>query len=380
MTGANAARLADRARALTTGWAARRHRLVGLAALRVVLGLAALEFYVTEYGSRRLLWGPEGYVPLDTFRETVPLWGTSLYAWSGSAAYFETVHHLGILAAAAFCVCGGRTLTLVHGLLLWSVQLRAGQALDHGHLLARFLLLFLPFATCDAYLSPWARGRRARLHARAGQLSWRTAAHNCAVFLMVFQICAVYFMGGLWKLLGPRWRDGTAFYYTVHSLESPPAVLMTGLAAVVWATVPLTYATVALEVAFPVLAASGHRFVRAATALGAALMHLSIIPLVGLLNFSLVMMAADCLIPRDADYRAAGLALRRFGTRVAGPPGPSGTMDPCPDARPRAVRARARLAVPRSRSSPAPAGSPPPTESAAGAATRGRQRRPRRSG
>lgn len=396
MSAVSAAHPAQRARALLTRCAARRHRLVGLAALRVVLGLAALEFYVTEYGNRRLLWGPEGYVPLDTFRETVPLWGTSLYGWGGSAAYFETVHHLGILAAVAFCVCGGRALTLVHGLFVWSVQLRGGHALDHGHVLARFLLLFLLFATCDAYLSPWARRRRARLRARAGQVSWRTAAHNCAVFLMVFQICVVYFMGGVWKLLGPRWRDGTAFYYVVHSLDSPPAALMTGLASVAWVTVLVTYATVGLEVAFPVLAASGHRFAREAAALGAALMHLGIVPLVGLLNFSLVMIAADCLVPRDSDYRATGLALRRFGRggaraapgsgarlgawAAAGPfrHAPSGTMEPCPDARPPAVPPRARLAVPRSRSRPAPAASPPSSPSAAGASTPERPPLPRR--
>lgn len=390
---APSSRFLDGLRALSV----RRHRLIGLAVLRVVLGLAALEFYLTEYARRGLLWGPDGYVPLTLFRDTVPLAATSAYAWNGSLLWFEAVHHLGVLVAAAFCVFGGRVLTVLHLLLLWSVHLRNGHLLDHGHLLTRLLLVFLAFTTCDAYLSPNARRRRARLRAGPGRAGAAAAAHNCAVFLMVFQICVVHFTGGLWKLLDPSWRDGTALYDAVSAaaLGAPP-----------WAAVLLSYGTVAAELAVPFAAVSRRRSVRRAACAVLVVAHLALVPFAGLLNFGLVMIAGAALLLRDTDHHAGRVraeltlpdALRRpdvpAGHRtlrafrpppVLPPPRgrtwpviPSGTMEPCPDASPRAARPAPPpvLPVPRTRRPPAPAGSPPPTGTAADASTAAGPRRP----
>ncbi|WP_225842652.1 HTTM domain-containing protein [Streptomyces albus] len=305
-------RLAAAVEAWLLGLSVRRNRLIGLSLLRILLGTAALEFYLSEYRRREVLWGPEGYFDITAFRGNVPLWWTSVYGWTDSSLLFESVYHTGIVAAVAFTVCGGRTLTALHGFLIWSVHLRNGYVLDHGHLLSRILLLFLLLTTCDAYLSPWASRRRARLSDRVKRARWGDAVHNCAVFLMVFQVCVVYCLSGLWKLLRDQWREGTAVYYVVHAFETPPLTLTSPLASTTWITVPLTYATVVLEVAFPVLLATRHPFVRGLTALSAAAMHVGIVPLVGLLNFSLTMIAADCLLLRDADYRASRSALRRL--------------------------------------------------------------------
>ncbi|MFH9425027.1 hypothetical protein [Streptomyces sp. NPDC017529] len=290
----------------------RHHRLTGLALLRLLLGAAAVESYLSAYARHAELWGPEGYIPLHRFRETVHLSVTSAYAWNPHPAYFEAVYHLGLLAALAFCVCGGRVLTVVHLLLYWSFEVRNGQALDHGHLLARFLLTFMIFTVCDARLSPFAARTRKRLAAREGCPSAPHILHNCVVFLMVFQICVLYFMAGLWKLLGPRWQEGTAFYYVVRSLRPPPTELLTTLVSIPAITVAISYTSVLLEVAFPLLAASRYRWIRELAAGTAALMHLGIIPLVGLFNFSLVMIAADTLVLRDSDYRATKAQLARL--------------------------------------------------------------------
>lgn len=80
-----------------------------------------------------------------------------------------------------------------------------------------------------------------------------------------------------------------------------------------------------IEVAFPFLAAGRHRPTRAAAILGTIPLHLDIIPLAGLLNFGLVMIACDCLALRDEDYRAALAHLpRRHHHRppALGPPRP----------------------------------------------------------
>ncbi|MFH8753570.1 HTTM domain-containing protein [Streptomyces rimosus] len=295
----------------------RHHRLTGLALLRLLLGAAAVESYLAAYSRHAELWGPDGYIPLHRFRETVHLSFTSAYAWSPHPAYFEAVYHLGLVVALAFCVCGGRVLTVVHLLLYWSFEVRNGQALDHGHLLARFLLTFMIFTVCDARLSPFAARTRKRLAAREDRPSAPHILHNCAVFLMVFQICVLYLMAGLWKLLGPRWQEGTAFYYIVRSLRPPPTELLTALTSIPAITVGISYASVLLEVGFPLCAASRHRRIRELAAGAAALMHLGIIPLVGLFNFSLVMIAADALVLRDSDYRATKAELNRLALRYS---------------------------------------------------------------
>ena len=76
-----------------------------------------------------------------------------------------------------------------------------------------------------------------------------------------------------------------------------------------------TYYTVVLEVAFPLLAASRYRAARTCALLGTVPLHLDIIPLAGLLNFGLVMIAADCLVLRDDDYRASAALLHRLWKR-----------------------------------------------------------------
>ncbi|WP_329571265.1 hypothetical protein [Kitasatospora sp. NBC_01266] len=273
--------------------------------LRILLGLATIEFYTTSYGQRRLLWGPTGYLSYADFLQSVPFARFSLYGLNSSPAYFEAVFHIGLLVAVAFCVCGGRTLTLLHALLVWSLHLRNGDVLDGGHQLTRILLLLLPLVTTDAYASPFATRRRARLREHGGRARLASAVHNCAVFTLVFQIALVYFTAGMGKILNTHWRDGTAVYYVGH--------LFGTFAGQPWATIidfaPLTafatYYTVVIEVAFPFLAAGRHRPTRAAAILGTIPLHLDIIPLAGLLNFGLVMIACDCLALRDEDYRAA---------------------------------------------------------------------------
>lgn len=288
----------------------RHRRLIGAALFRIVLGVSGLEFYLSSYPDRRLLWGPDGYLPHEAFHRLVePGW--SLYGLNDSTPYFEVLFHLGLAVAAAYTVIGGRLLTAAHFVLLASLYLRSPQALDHAHVLARIMLPFSVATVTDAYLSPFARRRRARLRrAEARPSSVSAMAHNCALFLMVFQTSAVYFVAGLWKVLDPDWRNGTAAYYVVHSGLSDTGPVA-ALAALWPVTTLLTYGTVALEIGFPFLVASRRRRVRLALLLAAVSLHVGIAVSTPLLNFCIVMIACDLLVPRDGDYRS----LRHGGRR-----------------------------------------------------------------
>ncbi|MGI5171182.1 hypothetical protein ACQEU3_43205 [Spirillospora sp. CA-253888] len=293
------------------------HRLIGAALFRIVLGVAGLEFYLSSYTERHLIWGPDGYLPHQGFHRLVQVADWSLYGLSGSAGFFELLFHLGLVTALAYTVLGGRLLTAAHFVLLSSLFLRNPQALDHAHLLARILLPLSIALVTDAYFSPLARRRRTLLRRGEGRASTVSATlHNCALFLMIFQVCVVYLMAGLWKALNPLWRDGTAMYYTVHV-----ALTDTGpvAALVSWwpVTAFLTYGTVAIEIAFPLLVASRHHWVRTATLLAALCLHVGIAVILPLLNFSLVMIACDMLILRDDDYRKLGGRAARLKRRAS---------------------------------------------------------------
>jgi hypothetical protein len=207
------------------------------------------------------------------------------------------------------------TAATLNALLVWSLHIRNGDVLDGGHQLTRILLPLLALTTTDAYASPFAARRRARLRTQEGSSPLTSALHNCAVFTIMFQIALVYFTAGMGKVLATHWRDGTAVYYVGH--------LFSTFSSQPWATLanfgPLiafaTYSTIVLEVAFPFLAAGRRRAARMAALAGTAPLHLNIIPLAGLLNFGLVMIAADFLVLRDEDYRATAATLRRRTAR-----------------------------------------------------------------
>lgn len=172
-----------------------RKRLIGLALFRVIGGAAGVLFYLSDYTRRDFLWGPHGYVTISQARagQSPLLW--SLYFVSGSHWWFEMVFHLGIGVAIAFTVFGGRFLTVLHAVFLWSIYNRNPQILEGGDNLMRICIIFMAFATTNAYFSPGARRRRARA-AQVARPSAGTLVHNIAAFLVVFQVAVVYAVAG----------------------------------------------------------------------------------------------------------------------------------------------------------------------------------------
>ncbi|MGN6330860.1 MAG: hypothetical protein ACTHOD_04305 [Motilibacteraceae bacterium] len=291
-----------------------RHRLVGLAVLRVAIGATTVLSCLADYGDRRLLWGPHSYLTPDLARAATsgrPGDG-SLFLLADSPLSFEVLFHLVIVASIVFTLLGGRLLTVVEAVLLWSLHNRNPDVLQGGDNLAQIVVLLLCCCTTDAYLAPGARARRQRLAAAPPRAA--TLLHNAGAFLVAFQVCVVYLVAGYWKITGPLWQDGTALYY----ISRTPRFWTSDLAAALLAHpflgpllgTGLCSAITALELAFPFAALSARAWVRRANVLAAALMHLGIAALMGLVCFGLVMVGADAVCLRDADYRTLARRLR----------------------------------------------------------------------
>jgi hypothetical protein len=197
-----------------------RRRLIGLSLLRILLGVADIMYYVSDYSRREFLWGPNSFDSPSLAAHQMSGGLFSLYFISNSQSWFELIFHAGLLIAILFTIFGGRALTILQAVFMWSIYNRNQDILEGGDNLARILIIFMIFAVTNAYLAPGARRRRERLTAQSGTLS--IAVHNLSMYLIVFQICVLYFVAGYSKITGTVWQDGVAPYYISRDPHSIP--------------------------------------------------------------------------------------------------------------------------------------------------------------
>lgn len=304
----------------------RRRNRIGIAVFRVGSTLAALHFYLADYSTRHVLFGPR------TINEAIIAkhggaqdpWIFSLYSGVDNQTQFEVAFHAGVVVALLFLVLGGAPLAVLHAVFLISLQNRAPEVLDGGDNLIRILLLFLPFTVSNDFLSFRRSVRRERSPTR-------NLVHNLALMVMVLQTCAVYFTAGMWKIAGPVWHHGYALdlvtsgesYGVLPFMRWP---LRNALVLTVAAYVPM-----AAQVLFAPAVLFGRHWQREIVVAAVALMHLGIMAVLGLVGFGLYMLAADTMCLRDEDYRRVRRLLsdlnRRRWRRSVDPDRPSSAGD-----------------------------------------------------
>ncbi|MEU7063849.1 hypothetical protein [Streptomyces sp. NPDC046161] len=306
--------------------ASRKHRLIGIALLRIVIGLATVMYCLSDYGNRRFLWGPDSYNSIETAKAALSPGSFSVYFFSHSTVWFEIVFHATILMSAVYMVYGGRVLTLIQAILMWSLHNRNQDVLEGGDNLAQILIIFMVFTVSNAYFAPGAKQRRARFREDEGP-SLPTVVHNLAAYLIVFQTAILYFAAGYWKIAGKMWQDGVAMYYisrlTGFQIWPAYAHLMSNA----YVTTAVSYFTIFAELALPFAILSARGWVRKVNTLALEGMHLGIMAFMGLVCFGLLMIGADCTCLRDEDYRSLGnrvtALVSRFTARLR-PPAPAG--------------------------------------------------------
>lgn len=279
------------------------YRLIGISLLRIVLGLATVLYCLSDYRNREFFWGPNSYDSPSVASRSLPHAGFSLFLISDSQAWFEVLFHLTIVSSLAFMVYGGRALTLVQAVLMWSLHLRNQDILEGGDNLAQIVIIFMVFTVSNAYLAPGAKKRRARLRA-ARRPKAATFLHNLAAYLIVFQVAVLYLTSGYWKIAGKLWQDGVAMYYISRDTGFQMSYKYSHLMSNAYVGTAVCYVTIFIELAFPFAVLSSRAWVRKANALSLEGLHLGIMAFMGLVCFGLIMIGADCMAMRDDDYRA----------------------------------------------------------------------------
>jgi antimicrobial peptide system SdpB family protein len=291
-------------------WSLHAVAVTGISGTRMLLGFVGLMYYVSQYRERNYLFGPDGVLPHDEFKEQ--LTGFSLYALSASPVWFEVVFHVGLVAALAVMLgIGGRPGLAFHWVLLWSLYQRQPALLDGGDNLAYVVLPFLLLTHCyDRFALPVGLAKRfaGRVpgHVRAVSVPF----HNLGVLMVATQICLVYVVSGLYKVMGEEWQDGTALFYVMRV----PEFELPGWSNLVYESDFLvvlgTYGTVAFLVYFPLgVLVPALRPWAAAMSIG---FHVSIAFFMGLTGFALTMIACDLVFLSGAlDRAVAWLRARR---------------------------------------------------------------------
>ncbi|MGA5547461.1 HTTM domain-containing protein [Streptomyces pseudogriseolus] len=283
-------------------WSLHPVAVTGVSGTRALLGFVGLMYYVSQYQERNYLFGPDGVLPHEEF--TAQLTGFSLYTLSASPWYFQLVYHLGIAAALAVMLgVGGRPGLALHWALLWSVYQRQPGLLDGGDNLAYVVIPFLLLTHCyDRFALPTGLAGRLARHVPGHLRAVSVPFHNLGVLMVAAQICLVYVVSGLYKVMGEEWQDGTALFYIMRVAEFE----LPGWSNLVYENDLLvvlgTYGTVAFLVYFPlgVLVPALRPWAAAAS----ICFHVSIAFFMGLTGFALTMIACDLVFLSGALDRA----------------------------------------------------------------------------
>ncbi|AZH84656.1 hypothetical protein EAO79_18445 [Plantibacter sp. PA-3-X8] len=297
------------------GWVTgAKHAGYSLSALRILYGVAIVSFLFTSLADRHYLWGvaSKWVDPEANRRAWFPLF--ELVFTKDSAFVFDLAYGVLIVLGLLFLV-GWQTRFVTPVLLVFWVGLATNSTVltNGGDTIIRITLLFLVFADLSRHWSvdAWLTKRRGRalrpiLRGRFAIPAWlANAANNTAVLLCAYQIMLVYVNSGIYKLMGPEWREGTAFYYSLVLDVFRPFPALSDLA---WQVGPFvwvaTFLSVWVQLLFPVLILWRPTRI---LALGfTILMHLGIGLFLGLWPFSLAMIALDLLFVRDRSWVAVG--------------------------------------------------------------------------
>ena len=226
-----------------------------LAWFRSWLGLLSLVNLWLLWPDMPMWLGNDGVLPPEVHRGMIGGTRLSVYMATGySAAAIGLIRGLGLIGGlglllgvfprfAAFCAW----------LAVVSYSYRNMYILHSGDNLIRIGAFFLIFARSDGALS-LPRAVRRRFFPQAGP---DADAHPNPVpawpqRILQLQLCILYLAAGIWKAMGPAWRNGTAVGIVLQLGEFQrfpiPDFFLTPFMSQV-----MTYATLAFELGFPLL-------------------------------------------------------------------------------------------------------------------------------
>ncbi len=291
----------------------RRWSTYGLAVTRITLAATILLQVLVDLPDRHYMWGAgQRWAETTHDRQAVLTWIPWLPAgpeWATTVAALAT-----ILAGTALLLGWHTRTAAIASLVMWMVMIEASPMLRSGaEDVVRLVLFYLCLADSG---SRWSLDAR-RGSRRPGAEWFVVALNNAAVVLIAHQIVMIYVGSALWKVDGPRWLDGTAVYYPLHVEQYSPWLGELG-GLYTWAPFVqvATWSALVIQLAFPLMLLTQRTRI-----LGFVLVtgtHLGIGVFMGLMYFSMAMIAADAVLISDASWRRAASTVRERWSRWRG--------------------------------------------------------------
>nr|MCW2727942.1 hypothetical protein [Aeromicrobium sp.] len=285
------------------GWlTGEKHSTYGLSVTRMILGFIVASQLAVNWPDRHYTWG-------DGSRWTEEVlagrgWPSFLGLFSQSGgigfdlAYLATIL-FGVLMMLGLYTRASSFMTL----LLWvSLYVSNPFVGSGGDAILRMVLLYMCFTDAGRHWSLDARLRGRRGEVAGLVPAWMSnTLHNLATILIVHQIVMVYLASAFWKLQSAVWKDGTAVYYPLQTdAYSPWSDVLHPLYASSAVIAGATYTAVLLQLFFPVFLL--YRPTRFLALIAITGMHLGIGLLMGIMYFSLVMIAVDMILVSDGSW------------------------------------------------------------------------------
>jgi hypothetical protein len=271
----------------------------------------------------------QGIDPRDLWTQGNDVWSVWFHVTDPT---WMVVIHVGILVCMLAFALG--LWTPVTGIVTWLGMLsyvnRAATTFFGMDTIMNVLVLYLTLAhlfarpgtaalSLDRLLWRWRKARQAGVSLSAVGGDTTAASANFAIRLMQIHFCVIYLASGLSKLMGSAWWNGTAIWGTVANPEFAALHLryyhdtISWLARhrVLWELSMTGGAmfTLVLEIGFPFLV--WNRRLRWLMVIGAVLLHTGIALFMGLVGFSLMMLALlVSFIPPSTVRQLLGLADR----------------------------------------------------------------------
>jgi Vitamin K-dependent gamma-carboxylase len=274
----------------------------GLAVARMIFGFIVASELIVNWSDRHYTWG-EGAHWTETVRDAKdwPAWLGLFKQTDGlvfDLAYLVTIV-FGLLLMVGLYTRASTIMTLFLWLSLYVSNPFVGSG---GDTVLRVALFYLCFTDAGRELSLDARIRMKRGAVKPIFPTWFSATlHNLATILIIHQVVMVYVASAFWKLQSTVWRGGTAVYYPLQTQAYSP---WNDWLHPIYAMGPIiagaTYMAIVVQLFFPVLLLyRPSRFVALILITG---MHLGIGIFMGILYFSLVMIAVDMILVSDKSW------------------------------------------------------------------------------
>jgi hypothetical protein len=284
-----------------------------LALIRILTGAMLLYTHAVWTLDLEAFLGPNSWLN----REAATAMNPSHYAWSfwwwvESPSAIWAIH---ILALAVFFLlligCATRLVALLSFLLTLSYCHRLPGAMFGLDQVNAMLAMYLMLGSSgDVYSVDAAWRRRQRATALSRKSTDLRVSTNIAIRLIQVHLCIVYLFGGITKLKGTMWWDGSAVWFALANQEYQ-TVDLTWLGQWPWLIALMTHLTVFWETFYPVLI--WPRLTRPVMLIMAVAVHGGIALFLGMSTFGLAMLIGNLAF--IAPERIESLISRWFGAK-----------------------------------------------------------------